>query len=96
MYFKHFQSHNFSRFVTLLPNFLNSAKILKFYFFQELGFVDSDMISYLMVSFSLFVVSPFFLNNIEYQERLEAKFNDIMINHNIKDVSEIVHKALLR
>lgn len=61
-----------------------------------MGFVDTEMISYLILSTSLFVVSPALLQDEQRQRQLETKFNNILAKNNVKDVNEIIQRALLR
>lgn len=61
-----------------------------------MGFVDSEMISYLMLMLSIFVVSPALLHNVEHQHQLETKFNSILYQHGIRDVEEIIDRALFK
>jgi hypothetical protein len=62
----------------------------------ELGFVDAEMISYLLLTTSLFVVSPALLQNVERQRQLEMKFNKIVEQNGIEDVAEILQRAVLQ
>jgi hypothetical protein len=62
----------------------------------EMGFVDTEMISYLILSTSLFVVSPALLQDEQRQRQLETKFNNILAKNDVKDVNEIIQRALLR
>jgi hypothetical protein len=62
----------------------------------ELGFVDAEMISYLLLTTSLFVVSPALLQNVERQRQLEMKFNKILEQNGIEDVAEILQRAVLQ
>jgi hypothetical protein len=61
-----------------------------------MGFVDTEMISYLILSTSLFVVSPALLQDEQRQRQLETKFNNILAKNDVKDVNEIIQRALLR
>ncbi len=61
-----------------------------------MGFVDTEMISYLILSTSLFVVSPALLQDEQRQRQLETKFNNILAKNGVKDVNEIIQRALLR
>lgn len=61
-----------------------------------MGFVDNDMVSYLTLVLSIYVVSPAFLENIEHQRQLEKKFNDILLKNGIQDIKEIINRALYR
>jgi hypothetical protein len=62
----------------------------------ELGFVDAEMISYLLLTTSLFVVSPALLQNVERQRQLEMKFDKIVEQNGIEDVAEILQRAVLQ
>jgi hypothetical protein len=61
-----------------------------------MGFVDPEMISYLLLTTSLFVVSPALLQNVERQRQLEMKFNKIVEQNGIEDVAEILQRAVLQ
>lgn len=61
-----------------------------------MGFVDNDIVSYLTLVLSIYVVSPVFLENIEHQRQLEKKFNDILLKNGIQDIKEIINRALYR
>ncbi|EFX89773.1 hypothetical protein DAPPUDRAFT_310184 [Daphnia pulex] len=63
---------------------------------KELGFVDPEMISYLLLTTSLFVVSPALLQNVERQRQLEMKFNKTLEQNGIEDVAEILQRAVLQ
>ena len=54
------------------------------------------MISYLILSTSLFVVSPALIQDEQRQRQLETKFNSILAKNGVKDVNEIIQRALLR
>ncbi|XP_046438737.1 uncharacterized protein LOC124190209 [Daphnia pulex] len=54
------------------------------------------MISYLLLTTSLFVVSPALLQNVDRQRQLEMKFNKIMEQNGIEDVAEILQRAVLQ
>ncbi|XP_057375004.1 uncharacterized protein LOC130695960 [Daphnia carinata] len=62
----------------------------------EMGFVDTEMVSYLTLSTSFFVVSPVLLQDEQRQRQLESKFNDILDRNNISDFNEIIQRALLK
>jgi hypothetical protein len=62
----------------------------------ELGFVDAEMISYLLLTTSLFVVSPALLQNVERQRQLEMKFDKIVEQNGIEDVAEILQRAVIQ
>jgi hypothetical protein len=61
-----------------------------------MGFVDPEMISYLLLTTSLFVVSPALLQNVERQRQLEMKFDKIVEQNGIEDVAEILQRAVLQ
>ena len=61
-----------------------------------MGFVDNEMISYLVLSTSLFVASPALFEDEQRQRQLETKFNDILSGNGVKDVTEIIQRALLK
>lgn len=61
-----------------------------------MGFVEAEMISYLTLMTSLFVVSPSLFQDVERQRQLETNFNQILDKNGIKDVEEIVQLALLK
>jgi len=61
-----------------------------------MGFVDAEMISYLILMTSLFVVSPAILQNVERQRQLEIKFDKIVAQNGIEDVAEILQRAVLK
>lgn len=61
-----------------------------------MGFVDAEMISYLILMTSLFVVSPALLQNVERQRQLEIKFDKIVAQNGIEDVAEILQRAVLK
>jgi hypothetical protein len=61
-----------------------------------MGFVDPEMISYLLLTTSLFVVSPSLLQNVERQRQLEMKFDKIVEQNGIEDVAEILQRAVLQ
>jgi hypothetical protein len=62
----------------------------------ELGFVDAEMISYLLLTTALFVVSPALLHNVDRQSQLEIKFDKILEQNGIEDVAEILQRAVLQ
>lgn len=62
----------------------------------EMGFVEAEMISYLTLMTSLFVVSPSLVHDMERQRQLETKFNQILVEKGIQDVAEILRLALLK
>lgn len=62
----------------------------------EIGFVDNQMISYLMLMSSVFATSPLLLRNVEQQRQLETKFQKIMTDNNISNVEQIITKAILK
>ncbi len=57
---------------------------------------DSEMVSYLRLMTSLFVVSPTLMHDVERQRQLETKFNQILADRGIKDVDEIINRALFK
>ena len=61
-----------------------------------MGFVDTEMTSYLRLMTSLFIVSPTLMKDVKRQRELETKFNKILVEHDIKDVDEIVQRALFK
>ncbi len=61
-----------------------------------MGFVDPEMISYLLLMTSLFVISPALLQNVERQRQLEIKFDKIVEQNGIEDVAEILQRAVLK
>ena len=61
-----------------------------------MGFVDTEMTSYLRLMTSLFIVSPTLMKDVKRQRELETKFNKILVDHDIKDVDEIVQRALFK
>ncbi|XP_057366903.1 uncharacterized protein LOC130687737 [Daphnia carinata] len=63
---------------------------------KEMGFVEAEMISYLTLMTSLFVVSPSLVRDVERQRQLETKFNEILNEKGIEDVAEILRLALLK
>ncbi|XP_045031451.1 uncharacterized protein LOC116933281 isoform X2 [Daphnia magna] len=63
---------------------------------KEMGFVEAEMISYLTLMTSLFVVSPSLVHDMERQRQLETKFNQILVEKGIQDVAEILRLALLK
>jgi hypothetical protein len=70
--------------------------ILVLFWETELGFVDAEMISYLLLTTSLFVVSPALLQNVERQRQLEMKFDKIVEQNGIEDVAEILQRAVIQ
>ena len=62
----------------------------------EMGFVDTEMISYLILSTSLFVASPAFLQDEQRQRQMEIRFNEILTGKGVKDINEIFQRALLK
>nr|CAH0111534.1 unnamed protein product [Daphnia galeata] len=63
---------------------------------KEMGFVDAEMVSYLILTTSIFVVSPALVNDVERQRKLETKFNKILAENGIKDVAEVFRRAVLK
>ena len=61
-----------------------------------MGFVDPEMISYLTLMMSIFVVSPTLLEDTKRQKQLEMKFNEILSENNIQNVDEILQRALFK
>jgi hypothetical protein len=61
-----------------------------------MGFVDTEMISYLILSTSLFVASPALLQDEQRQRQMEIRFNEILTGKGIKDINEIIQLALLK
>jgi hypothetical protein len=61
-----------------------------------MGFVDAEMVSYLILTTSIFVVSPALVNDVERQRKLETKFNKILAENGIKDVAEVFRRAVLK
>jgi len=61
-----------------------------------MGFVDAEMVSYLILTTSVFIVSPALVNDVERQRKLETKFNTILADNGIKDVKEVFQRALLK
>lgn len=76
----------------------NNFKVNVFFCFlnAEMGFVEAEMISYLTLMTSLFVVSPSLVHDMERQRQLETKFNQILVEKGIQDVAEILRLALLK
>lgn len=64
--------------------------------YAEMGFVDNEMISYLMLTMSLLTVSPVLIKNVTHQRQLDKRFTDILVNNNITDVSQIIKRALFK
>ena len=60
-----------------------------------MGFVDAEMVSYLILTTSIFVVSPALVNDVERQRKLETKFNKILAENGIKDVAKVFRRAVL-
>ena len=60
-----------------------------------MGFVDAEMVSYLILTTSIFVVSPALVNDVERQRKLETKFNKILAGNGIKDVAKVFRRAVL-
>lgn len=65
-------------------------------FLLEMGFIDSEMVSYLMLMLSIFVVSPALLHNVKHQHQLETKFSNILYENGITNVEEIINRALFK
>lgn len=61
-----------------------------------MGFVDAEMVSYLKLMTSLFVVSPLLLQDVEYQRQLEKKFDKILAENQINNLSQIIQRALFK
>ena len=61
-----------------------------------MGFVDAEMVSYLILTTSIFVVSPALVNDVERQRKLETKFNKILAENGIKDVAKVFRRAVLK
>lgn len=61
-----------------------------------MGFVDSEMISYLMMMTSIFMVSPALALDNGKQRQLEFKFNRTLARNNITDPREVFTRALLK
>lgn len=61
-----------------------------------MGFDDPEMISYLTLMTSIFVVSPSLLYDVERQDQLDRRFNEILSTNRIKDVDEILQRALFK
>jgi hypothetical protein len=61
-----------------------------------MGFVDAEMVSYLILTTSVFIVSPALVDDVERQRQLEIKFNKILADKGIKDVKEIFQRAVLK
>lgn len=61
-----------------------------------MGFVDAEMVSYLILTTSVFIVSPALVDDVERQRQLEIKFNKILVDKGIKDVKEIFQRAVLK
>lgn len=62
----------------------------------EMGIVDNEMVSYLNLVTSLFTVSPTLIKDAQRQRQLETKFNQIMADQAVKDVDEIIQRALFK
>ncbi|EFX89774.1 hypothetical protein DAPPUDRAFT_94686 [Daphnia pulex] len=63
---------------------------------KEMGFVDAEMVSYLILTTSVFIVSPALVDDVERQRQLEIKFNKMLVDKGIKDVKEIFQRAVLK
>jgi hypothetical protein len=61
-----------------------------------MGFVDVEMVSYLILTTSLFIVSPVLAQNLEKQRQLESKFDKILAQNDMKDVAQVFQRALLK
>jgi hypothetical protein len=61
-----------------------------------MGFVDAEMVSYLILTTSVFIVSPALVDDVARQRQLEIKFNKILADKGIKDVKEIFQRAVLK
>ncbi len=61
-----------------------------------MGIVDNEMVSYLNLVTSLFTVSPTLIEDAQRQRQLETKFNQIMADQAVKDVDEIIQRALFK
>ena len=61
-----------------------------------MGFVDNEMVSYLKLVTSLFVVSHIITKDFKRQHELEARFNKTLANRGIKDVDEVIQRALYK
>jgi hypothetical protein len=61
-----------------------------------MGFIDAEMVSYLILTTSIYVASPALLQNVERQRQLEIKFDTILAENGIKDVTEILQRAVLK
>ena len=62
----------------------------------EMGFIDAEMVSYLILTTSIYVASPALLQNVERQRQLEIKFDTILAENGIKDLKEILQRAVLK
>ena len=62
----------------------------------EMGFIDAEMVSYLILTTSIYVASPALLQNVERQRQLEIKFDTILAENGIKDLTEILQRAVLK
>jgi hypothetical protein len=61
-----------------------------------MGFIDAEMVSYLILTTSIYIASPALLQNVERQRQLEIKFDTILAENGIKDVREILQRAVLK
>jgi hypothetical protein len=61
-----------------------------------MGFIDAEMVSYLILTTSIYIASPALLQNVERQRQLEIKFDTILAENGIKDVTEILQRAVLK
>ena len=61
-----------------------------------MGFIDAEMVSYLILTTSIYVASPALLQNVERQRQLEIKFDTILAENGIKDLTEILQRAVLK
>lgn len=61
-----------------------------------MGIFDNEMISYLNLVTSLFTVSPSLIKDVQRQLQLETKLNQIMADQAVKDVDEIIQRALFK
>ena len=60
-----------------------------------MGFVDNEMVSYLKLVTSLFVVSHTITKDFKRQYELEARFNKTLADRGI-NVDEVIQRALYK